>query len=177
MNRELIHLNPKMVHVNHEKDHVNRGVIHMTGKTNRAVTHMNCAMIHMNHAPAPEGESDSCRVYRNFTSQTTYYTLMNKLNTGFSRLSDNDFDNKAQAIVAALTGNANFPTTTPTLANITTAINAYQDALAMSPGQPRDVAVAATRATLSTQLEQLARGLELVTNVTDTMLATSGFDL
>jgi hypothetical protein len=102
---------------------------------------------------------------------------MNKLNTGFSRLSDNDFDNKAQAIVAALTGNANFPTTTPPLATATTSITAYQAALALPPGQARDAQVAATRATLSDQLEKLARGLELVPNVTDAMLATSGFDL
>src|SRR5438105_7784459 len=102
---------------------------------------------------------------------------MNKLNTGFSKLSDNDFDNKAQSIVAALSGNANFPTTTPPLATITGAITAYQDALAMLPGQARDVAVAATRAPLSTLLEKLARSLELVPNVTDTMLATSGFDM
>ena len=102
---------------------------------------------------------------------------MNKLNTGFSKLSDNDFDNKAQAIVAALTGNANFPTTTPPLATITTSITAYQAALALPPGQPRDAQVAATRATLSTQLEQLARGLELVSGATDAMLATSGFDM
>ena len=102
---------------------------------------------------------------------------MNKLNAGFSKLSDNDFDNKAQAIVAALTGNANFPTTTPTLATITTSVTAYQAALALPAGQPRDAQVAATRATLSTQLEQLARGLELTPSVTDAMLATSGFDL
>src|SRR5207302_5626781 len=102
---------------------------------------------------------------------------MNKLNTGFSKLSENDFDNKAQAIVAALTGNANFPTTTPPLATITASVGAYQTALAMQPGQARDAAVAATRTTLSTQLEQLARGLELTPNVTDAMLATTGFDL
>jgi hypothetical protein len=101
---------------------------------------------------------------------------MNKLNTGFSKLSENDLDNKAQAIVAALTGNANFPTITPTLATITTSITDYQAALALQPGQARDAQVAATRATLSTQLEQLARNLELTPNVTDAMLATSGFD-
>src|SRR5258708_9349399 len=101
---------------------------------------------------------------------------MNKLNTGFSKLSDNDFDNKAQSIVAALTGNANFPTTTPPLATITAAITAYQDALAMLAGQARDAAVAGTRASLSTLLEKLARSLELVPSVTDAMLATSGFD-
>ena len=102
---------------------------------------------------------------------------MNKLNTGFSKLSENDFDNKAQAIVAALTGNANFLTTTPPLATITTSISAYQAALALPAGQPRDAQVAATRTTLSTQLEQLARGLELTPSVTDAMLATSGFDM
>lgn len=92
-------------------------------------------------------------------------------------MSDNDFDNKAQAIVAALTGNANFPTTTPPLATITTSITAYQTALALQPGQARDAQVSATRATLSTQLEQLARNLELTPSVTDAMLATTGFDM
>jgi len=36
---------------------------------------------------------------------------MNKLNTGFTKLPDDVFDNKAQTIVAALTGNTAFPTT------------------------------------------------------------------
>ena len=36
---------------------------------------------------------------------------MNKLNSGFSKLPDDVFDNKAQTIIAALTGNAAFPTT------------------------------------------------------------------
>jgi len=34
---------------------------------------------------------------------------MNKLNSGFAKLPDEDFDNKAQSIVVALTGNTNFP--------------------------------------------------------------------
>jgi len=100
---------------------------------------------------------------------------MNKLNTGFSKLSDNDFDNTAQAIVAALTGNANFPTPTPTLGTINGSIAAYQAALAMPDGQPRTAQVAATHGTLSKELEQLARNLELTPGVTDAMLATSGF--
>src|SRR5437870_2446759 len=36
---------------------------------------------------------------------------MNKLNTGFSKLPDDVFDNKAQTIIAALTGNAALPAT------------------------------------------------------------------
>jgi hypothetical protein len=102
---------------------------------------------------------------------------MNKLNSGFTRLADDQFDNKAQSIIAALTGNANFPTPNPTLASITTELTAYQTALAVQPGQARDAQVAATRGALATSLERLARNLESTANVTDPMLATSGFDL
>ena len=56
-------------------------------------------------------------------------------------------------------------------------MTAYQQALALAPGQPRDAQVAATRATLADSLDKLARGLELTANVTDAMLATSGYDL
>ena len=103
--------------------------------------------------------------------------MMNRLNSGFSKLQDEQFDNEAQAIVAALTGNANFPSPTPTLPAITTELNAYQAALAMPPGQPREVQVATTRTQLSTSLDKLARNLELTAGVTDAMLATSGYQL
>ena len=102
---------------------------------------------------------------------------MNKLNAGFTRVRDEDLDNKAQSIIAALTGNANFATTTPPLATITTSLTAFQDALAMPAGAARTAQVAATRATLTTQLEQLARNLEMTPSVTDAMLATTGFDM
>ncbi|MEA3187050.1 MAG: hypothetical protein QOD99_880 [Chthoniobacter sp.] len=102
---------------------------------------------------------------------------MNKLNSGFTKLADDEFDNKAQSIVAALTGNANFPSPTPTLASITSQLTACQSALAMKPGQARDAQVIATRTLLADSLDKLARGLELVPNVTEAMLATSGFDL
>src|SRR5437764_3904968 len=109
--------------------------------------------------------------------QCRIHPLMNKLNAGFTRVSDEDMDNKAQSIIAALTGNANFATTTPPLATITTSLTAFQDALAMPQGAARTAQVAATRATLTTQLEQLARNLEMTPNVTDAMLATTGFDM
>ena len=102
---------------------------------------------------------------------------VNKLNSGFSKLADDEFDNKAQSILAALTGNANFPSPTPALASITTQLTEYQAALAMQPGQARDAQVAATRVALSASLDKLARNLELTANVTDAQLATSGFDL
>jgi hypothetical protein len=102
---------------------------------------------------------------------------MNKLNSGFSKLADDEFDNKAQAIYSALLSNTNFPTPTPTSGDLKALIVAYQNALAMPPGQPRDAQVAATRTELSTALDKLARNLELTPNVTEAMLATSGFDL
>lgn len=102
---------------------------------------------------------------------------MNKLNSGFSKLPDDQFDNQAQSILNSLTGNPSFPNPTPKIGDIQTALTAYQTALAMQPGQARDTAVKDTRATLSTMLDKLARNLELTDNVTDTMLATSGFAL
>jgi hypothetical protein len=102
---------------------------------------------------------------------------MNKLNSGFSRMRDTDLDNKADSIIKALTGNPNFPTTNPTLATVQAALTAFQQALALPPGNARDAQVIATRATLTDHLEKLARNLELTPNVTDAMLATTGFDM
>jgi hypothetical protein len=102
---------------------------------------------------------------------------MNKINSGFTRLTDKELDNRAAQIITALTGNTSFPTPAPTLAVIQTKLTAYQAALAMPEGVARTQAVKATRDDLSTALEQLARNLELTPNVTDTQLATTGFDL
>lgn len=102
---------------------------------------------------------------------------MNKLNSGFSRLPDDEFDNKGESIRTALTNNPNFPSPTPTLAELKGALIDYEDALAMQPGAPRDAKVKERRAALSTLLDKLARNLELTPGVTDAMLATSGFEL
>ena len=102
---------------------------------------------------------------------------MNKLNSGFSKLPDEDLDNAAQSILAALTGNANFSVPVATLAALGTEIQDYQTALALPPGAPRDAQVKEARADLSASLDKLARTLELTAGVTDAMLATSGFEL
>jgi hypothetical protein len=47
----------------------------------------------------------------------------------FSRYTDAELDQQAQAIVLAMTGNATFPTPDPTLPTVSTAITEYQDAL------------------------------------------------
>jgi hypothetical protein len=113
----------------------------------------------------------------NYRGGFSYPKEMNKLNSGFSRVRDEDLDNKAAAIIAALTGNTNFPTPVPTLATLSASLAAFQTALALTKGQARDAQVEQTRAILTTQLDQLARNLELTTGVTDAALATTGFDI
>jgi len=102
---------------------------------------------------------------------------MNKLNSGFTKIRDEELDNRAQSIITALTGNQNFPSPTPKLETVSASLTAFQAALALPKGNARDAQVAATRATLATQLDQLARNLELTPNVTDAQLATAGFGI
>jgi len=102
---------------------------------------------------------------------------MNKLNSGFTRLTDTELDSKAAQIITALTGNASFPKPEPTLEVLQTKLTAYQTALAKPDGVARTAAVRSAREDLSNTLQQLARNLELTPNVTDTQLATTGFDL
>jgi hypothetical protein len=51
---------------------------------------------------------------------------MNKLNSGFTKIRDEDLDNKLQSIIAALTGHQNFPSPNPTLATVSPSLAAFQ---------------------------------------------------
>ena len=102
---------------------------------------------------------------------------MNRLKSGFSRVRDDDLARQAKAIISALTGNENFPALPPTLAILSAILSAFEAALALPKGTARDAEVASSRSTLTTQLEQLARILELTPGVTDAMLATTGFEI
>jgi hypothetical protein len=53
-----------------------------------------------------------------------------RITNGFDRLSDAQLEVKANTIVSSITGNSNFPTPTPTLADVQIAITAYTAALA-----------------------------------------------
>lgn len=70
-----------------------------------------------------------------------------------------------------------FPLLRRSLATISASRTAFAQALTLPKGQARETAVSAARSTLTTQLEQLARNLELTPGVTDAMLATTGFAL
>jgi hypothetical protein len=102
---------------------------------------------------------------------------MNKLNSGFTRLNDSEFDSKAGQIIAAVTGNAPFSGAATILAVVQTKHTAFQAALALPSGVAKTAAVKATREELSIAIEQLARNLELAPGVTDAQFATTGFDV
>ena len=105
------------------------------------------------------------------------------INTNFQRLSLPDFLAQAQRIVNAMTGNGHFPepwpAPTPSLAQITSDLNHFSEVFAaVSAGDhmrrpERDAA----RASLTTDLQQLAAYLQMASNGDATMLATTGFDL
>jgi hypothetical protein len=101
---------------------------------------------------------------------------MKKLRTGFSQLKEDELDNAAEKVHQTLTGNPNFPDTTPPLSQLASALSAYRAALAMPAGQTRTSTVAARRAALEGVLGTMASNLNLVPGVTEEKLATTGFE-
>ena len=52
-----------------------------------------------------------------------------KMKNGFNRMSDADLNHKAGIILQAMTDNPNFPSPSPTLAQVTDTLNAYSAAV------------------------------------------------
>jgi hypothetical protein len=98
------------------------------------------------------------------------------LNRGFSEMPLDQFIQKVMNIITALTSDAHFPVTNPTVATIETALDALSAAMTIQ-GRGRDPAVVATRDALEQKLAQLAGNLETLANYDSVKLATSGFDL
>jgi hypothetical protein len=101
---------------------------------------------------------------------------MKRLNLGFRRYTDAALLVEAQAILAALTGNAFFPTPTPTLPALESAIEAYMTALsAAQEGGKTDVATKnARKLELVDLLIQLGNYVMLTANGDEVMLVSSG---
>ena len=106
-----------------------------------------------------------------------------KLVTGFSRMSDADFQAKCGVILASLAGNPHFPEPWPesvgSLARLTEAHNALL--VAYADAQSRDSAKVAAknaaRAALEHQFTAVAHYLEAIAGDDMAKLAGSGFDL
>ena len=102
---------------------------------------------------------------------------MRLLNSGFSKVPNEEFFDKGTFIVAQLTGNTYYTTTNPTLAAVQTQLDALDAALKMPPGQARDGAIATARPPLEEMLQDLAENLEQATPGNLQKLSTTGYDL
>ena len=90
---------------------------------------------------------------------------------------DAQLDQDTETIIASMTGNANFPTPSPTLAVITTALNAFTIALADAAdgGVEKTAIKNAKRAELVSLLRQLSSYVFATANGDMTKLLSSGF--
>jgi hypothetical protein len=102
-----------------------------------------------------------------------------RITNGFDRLNDAELEIKANAILAAMTGNANFPTPAPTLAELTTAIDEYSAAQsAAKTGDRVDIAIKKQkRESLTTLLHQLGDYVLFASKRDRVIMASSGFSV
>lgn len=102
-----------------------------------------------------------------------------KLTLSFSKYSDASLESKAASILQMLTGNPNFPTPVPSLAELQAALTAYETALVAA--HSRDIVKVAAKRATRTALENLLANLGMyimwVANGNEEMLISSGFDL
>lgn len=104
---------------------------------------------------------------------------MKKATFNFAKLSDGNLESKTHEILLLMTGNANFPTPVPALADVTAAAAAYSAALAKAgTGNRIDVADKnAKREILIGLLRSLCRYVNLVADGDATMILSSGFSI
>ena len=102
-----------------------------------------------------------------------------KLILDYNRLSDAALSLKAINVKNSLTGNADFPTTIPSLADFTLIQEGYDTALSkIISGDRIQIALKnQTRATLLATLRQLALDIDAQANGDRAKLLSSGFDL
>jgi len=103
--------------------------------------------------------------------------MKNILNRGFSQLVVDQLVTKVKFIIAQLTGNPNFATTNPTLAQLQAALDAVTQALTLSNPTEQEQALLAARPPLEQLLDDLADNLEKTANNDPVKLATTGYDL
>jgi hypothetical protein len=102
-----------------------------------------------------------------------------KINLSFASYTDSGFLTKGTLILSSMTGNPDFPTPTPAIADVSTAVGNYSDALNAAAGLGR-VNVAQknkARQDLEAILKQLGLYVMSVANGDAAMLTSSGFTL
>lgn len=104
---------------------------------------------------------------------------MTKSLTNFTALTDSGLEVKAQLIISSLTGNANFPTPTPTLAALQTALDAFSEALVKAgTGNRVDIAIKnEAREVLIDLMRSLCTYVNFTANGERSILLSSGFSI
>jgi len=102
-----------------------------------------------------------------------------KIVTGFARLRDEELDTFTQNILNKMTGNANFTTPVPALADIETSLKDYQSALAQAKGGSKEQTSLKRdkRQALEALLRDLAAFVQVAGKNNGTVMLSSGFDL
>ncbi|HVT86871.1 MAG TPA: fibronectin type III domain-containing protein [Chitinophagaceae bacterium] len=97
----------------------------------------------------------------------------------FSKFSDSELDQQAQAIVTAMTGNANFTTPVPALTVVSDVISSYQEA--MSNAAKGDHTAVSIKDEQRSELESVLRALglyvELQSGGETAVMLSSGFKI
>ena len=105
--------------------------------------------------------------------------MKNKIKFNFSRYTDSDLETKAGAILQSMTGNPNFPSPIPTLAELQTALTNYSNALvnAADLGKLNVATKNQCRQTLELLLGQLGMYVMYIANGNAVILTSSGYSL
>ena len=102
-----------------------------------------------------------------------------KITLPFTRLSDAELEARSFGIIAAMTGNAQFPEPSPTLADLGSSLQLFSDALALSHTKDK-VKVAIKnqhRSNLAFQLSKLGSYVDYIAQGDRAILSSSGFSL
>ena len=100
-----------------------------------------------------------------------------KVVTSFSRFPQTKLLQKAQMILQCMTGNVNFPTPTPDLTSLGTAIGDFSQALANPISKANTALKNQLRAVLIALLNQLALYVQMNCNNDETVALSSGYTL
>ncbi len=103
--------------------------------------------------------------------------MKNILNRGFSEMSLSDLVTLVLLIITKLTGNADFPTTSPTLAALGAQKDLLQNTALIDDPQAREEAEKAARATMEQMLDDLADSLESTAAMDPVKLSATGFPM
>jgi len=105
--------------------------------------------------------------------------MSTKVSLSFGELSDTQLDNFAQGVIAALTGNATYPTPPVTLANLQAALDDYtaKMAAAQNGGVFDTAAKNNSRNMLEGLLRKVAAYVQMMCNEDPALLLSSGFQM